>query len=417
MIRAHRFRKYAESPLACVIGGIDIVRPLALAGIRCAAVVADRSPANYSRFVEEVLDPQRPPEELVSALLEFAERQRQPPVLFYAADWNLRLVSQFRDRLQEGFCFVLPDAALIEDVVDKSRFQTLAAKLDLQVPRGQALIPGNGQGPAHVRLRFPLILKPLGRHTPTWGRTVSTKAVRLASRSELEALWPRLKAERLEVLVQELIDGPESRIESYHVYIDENYEIAAEFTGRKIRTYPPEFGYTSALTITDNADVVETGRRVSERLRLRGVAKLDFKRAPDGTLWLLEVNPRFNLWHHPGARAGVNIPELVYCDLAGLPRPSQGPVRVGVRWCSLRHDLQAAKAQRVGSISWVRWASRCEIKSPFSWRDPLPLFGGVAWRLRHAVRPGARSVRLWPMRPRKRRRPDAAAGGPPSVHN
>ena len=60
---------------------------------------------------------------------------------------------------------------------------------------------------------------------------------------------------------------------------------------------------------------------IVERLALTGVAKLDFKRDPQGNLRLLEINPRFNLWHHAGAIAGVNIPALVYADLAGLPRP------------------------------------------------------------------------------------------------
>jgi D-aspartate ligase len=375
MIHAHR--RYAKGPLACVIGGIDVIRPLALAGIHCAAVVRQGSPARYSRFVAEILDSQRPPEDLVAALLEFAERQRQPPVLFYSADWNLRLVSQFRDRLLEWFRFVIPDAELVENVVDKSRFQALSAHLELPVPRGQALFPAAGSSPADVELRFPLLLKPLRRDSPIWARNASTKALELGTRSDLEALWPRFEAERLDVLVQELVEGPESRIESYHVYIDDDGDVAGEFTGRKIRTYPRDFGYSSAITITDSPELVAIGRSVSAKLRLRGVAKLDFKRGFDGKLWLLEVNPRFNLWHHPGARAGVNIPELVYCDVLGLPRPLQRPLRPGVQWCSLRHDLQAAKADGKGLIGWLRWVMGCEIKSPFSWRDPLPLIGGV----------------------------------------
>jgi hypothetical protein len=133
-----------------VIGGIDVIQPLALVGIRCAAVVRRRSPARYSRFVAEVLDAERPAEDLVAALLEFAERKEQPPVLFYSADWNLRLVSQFRDRLQRSFRFVLPDGELVENLVDKSRFQALAAKLELPVPRGQAL-PGRGFQPGRRR--------------------------------------------------------------------------------------------------------------------------------------------------------------------------------------------------------------------------------------------------------------------------
>src|SRR6266480_5798567 len=87
------------------------------------------------------------------------------------------------------------------------------------------------------------------------------------------------------------------------------------------------------LTCDWSSDVCSSDLELVRRLGLRGVAKLDFKRAPDGQLYLLEVNPRFTLWHHLGARAGVNIPALVYADLAGLPRGRVLQARAGVRWC------------------------------------------------------------------------------------
>ena len=50
-----------------------------------------------------------------------------------------------------------------------------------------------------------------------------------------------------------------------------------------------------------------------ERLAFVGVVKLDYKRDPrTGRFYLLEVNPRFNLWNHLGAAAGVNLPLLAY---------------------------------------------------------------------------------------------------------
>jgi hypothetical protein len=73
---------------------------------------------------------------------------------------------------------------------------------------------------------------------------------------------------------------------------------------------------------------------------LTGGAKLDFKSAPDGRLLLLEINPRFNLWHHLGAVAGVNLPALVYADLVGLPRPATRPARAGARRRAPGFDLE-----------------------------------------------------------------------------
>src|SRR5207237_1799827 len=118
---------------------------------------------------------------------------------------------------------------------------------------------------------------------------------------------------------------------------------AGDFTGRKIRTLPPTFGQTTALEVTDTDDVRELGRRCIEVLGLRGVVKVDLKRSPSGGLCLLEVNPRFNLWHLPGAVAGVNLPALVYADLAGIARPAFGPARAGVRWAQPSRDLRGAR--------------------------------------------------------------------------
>jgi predicted ATP-grasp superfamily ATP-dependent carboligase len=178
-----------------------------------------------------------------------------------------------------------------------------------------------------------------------------------------------------ELLAQRLIRGGETQIESYHCYIDSSGAVAAEFTGRKIRTFPMVYGHTTALEITDAADVKRQGRVAAERVGLTGVAKFDFKRDADGTLHLLEINPRFTLWHHAGAVAGVNIPALVYADLTGTPRPRVGPVKVGVRWCRMWKDFPAARQSGVPLAAWLRWALRCEAKSALSWDDPTPLIG------------------------------------------
>ena len=209
----------------------------------------------------------------------------------------------------------------------------------------------------------------------------SQKAIQVRTERDLQGLWPRLSTLDAPVVVQECVPGPESRLESYHVYVDAAGRTAGEFAGRKLRTHPAAYGHTTALTITDTADVLAQGRLVVGTLGLRGVAKVDFKRGPDGELYVLEVNPRFHLWHHAGARAGVNIPALVYADLTGRPRPSAGPVRPGVRWVHPM-DVLSANAHHMPAWRWLRWASTCEAKAFWAWDDPLPLAGAVAARLR-----------------------------------
>ena len=381
-----------DKPLACVMGDLDLVRPLGLAGIRCAVVAGPDDLARHSRFTCAVVDradPLKRPEELVERLVQFGSSQPEPPVLFYQDDSDLLFITRHRDRLAQAFRFVLPDPGLVEDLLDKGRFLALAEKLDLPVPGTRRLSPEHGPAPEDIDLPFPLVVKPpfralTGTHWSSFAG--GRKVLQVETPEDLRAVWQSLAAMGVEAVVQQLIPGPETQIESYHVYRDEQGEVVGEFTGQKIRTYPAEHGYSTALVITDRADVAALGRDVTQRLDLRGVAKLDFKRGRDGRLYLLEVNPRFNLWHHPGAIAGVNLPALVYGDLTGLPRPTVPPARSGVRWCYVGKDGPAAKAQGVPLVKWLPWALSCEAKTAGSWDDPRVLLHGVLLRLRRPAR-------------------------------
>ena len=366
------------------------MRPLGLAGVNCAVAVQPGAAPRYSRYTRVALDwssPWEEADELVETLVRFARAQADAPVLFYESDGELLLVSRYRERLAEVFRFVIPDQTLVEDLVDKERFQKLAERLSLPVPAARRLRTESQFKEEDLELRFPIVVKPLTRRPELWRAVVNEgKALRVNTSEELRDLWPKLATAGVEILAQELIDGPETQIESYHVYVDDQGQIAGEFTGRKIRTYPHEFGDSTALMTTDAADVLTLGRELVHRLGLRGVAKFDFKRAADGALFLLEVNPRFNLWHHLGAIAGVNLPALVYRDLTGRPRPAIACARPNLSWCRLWQDAQAARASRVPLAQWLAWAVRCEAKRLLSWNDPMPFVGAVLWRVGAAVR-------------------------------
>jgi len=375
-------RRAVRVNTACVLGDTDLLRALALARVPCAVVAPPDAPARYSRLARVAVgwaDPWQQPNRLIGLLEGFSMTQRQTPVLFYDEDRYVLLVSRERERLQHHFRFVVPASALVENLVDKARFQVLAERLGLPVPPGRLLDPASD--PAPLDLEFPLVLKPRVRRDDQWPPIAGdAKALRIETASALREVWPRLAAARVVLLVQRLIPGPETQVESYHVYVDQRGDTVAEFTGRKLRTWPTSCGFSTALLTSDAPDVVALGRDIIARLELQGVAKLDFKRGPDGRLSLLEVNPRFNLWHHLGARAGVNIPAFVYADLVGEPRPRAAVARPGVRWCKPWHDFHAARAAGVPLLTWLRWTLGAEAKRTLAWDDPLPLIGAAVDR-------------------------------------
>jgi predicted ATP-grasp superfamily ATP-dependent carboligase len=373
---ALRVRNLAD-PVATVLGNLDLVRPLANAGITCA-VPAGRGIVSHSRLVRHLIDlPDGPPGAAVEALVHFGQSRMEPPVLFYQSDADLMLISRHRTALAAALRFAIARQDLVEQLTDKSRWLDLAEIHQLPVPPAVALDTA-GEPPSD--LSYPLVLK-LASHVESRGLVPGSnaKAVAVRNGEDLRRKWPALQAAGGTVIAQALIPGPESTVESYHVYIDPLGERVAEFTGRKIRTYPRRFGATTALEVTEIPDVQDLGRTVVERLNLTGVAKLDMKRGPDGRLWLLEVNPRFNLWHHVGAAAGVNIPAVVFADITGRPRPAMRRRPKRATWWSVG-DLRAGRAHNLGTLETLRFAAMATVRSGLAWDDPGALFHGVAAR-------------------------------------
>jgi len=252
--------KAGGRPLGVVLGDLDLVSCLGMAGVRCVPVAPAGDIVHFSRFNRAVIETsaEEAPEQLVDRLRSFAQAQPSPPVLYYQDDEQLLLVSRHRNALREFYRYVLPDEELVEDLVNKVRFQRLAERLELQVPRTRILSP-------HVNtadignFRFPLVLKPSTREGLT-RLPYEGKARAFESPSALRDTWPRLAEAGVDMIVQELITGPESRVESYHAYVDFDGAVVAEFTGAKIRTQPQTFGYSTAVQTTRADDVVYAGR-------------------------------------------------------------------------------------------------------------------------------------------------------------
>lgn len=371
---------------ALVLGSqaIEVVRALRMGGVPCLLVSGRGDPARLSRHTRNVFEwewslPMRHHDQaLAERLVRFGLAQPRPPVLICTSDQPMIFVSRQREVLARAFRIAQPDAALVEALADKAQFAVLAEEHRLPVPP-TCILPIGGDVPRDEvdRVGFPMIVKPTVRDQ-TWTDAVgsNTKAVHVADEPALLELWPRLQTLSGPAVAQRLIAGPETSIVSHHVYVDGDGMIVGEFTGRKIRTIPAEYGHTSALTVTDHPEVSELGRSVVERLGLRGVAKLDFKEAPDGSLHLLEINARFTLWAHPAAHAGVNLPALVHADLTHGQRPAAVAAHTPVDWVHPK-DIIAARRSGMSATAWARWAGNGPVRAVWRWDDPLP-FAGMA---------------------------------------
>ncbi|MGO8995108.1 MAG: hypothetical protein ACLQVI_17475 [Polyangiaceae bacterium] len=365
-----------------------MLRSFAGTGVRTIVALPDANdPAFWSRHCRErrvIADPKKKPEETVRDLVALGRDLAVRAPLYYGDDAMLLAVSRGREELAPFFRFLMPSREVIEALVDKSKFSALARERSIPVPR--TLSSSDLAGPKDVlaALRLPVVLKPtihIGWMTSSavmkqGGKP--RKMVRADTPAQLDELFASVRASGFRFLVQEYVPGGDDEIYSFHAYLDEKHEALGYYVGRKIRTYPRDAGVSTYLELVREPKVVELGMQVLRSLDFVGVVKIDFKRDPrTGSFYVLELNPRFNLWNHLGAACGVNLMRIAHDYLEGSRGPLECTYRTGVRWLSLDNDFRAFVRDYGpdGDLSWLQWVSSLrgpKVYDEFAWDDPLP---------------------------------------------
>ena len=374
-----------------LMGGLNVVRALGLA--RIPVIIASsqrRMPSMASRYCAGVIElpPISEGEAVVETLIRAAPRLGQRVPLFYDNDERLEVVQTWRAALEPHYRMLLNEPALGDVLLDKSRFQELAERLGLPVPR-------RIEWDALAAERGPVLVKPKTR--VAWDHSSlrqqlcggTGKARVFASGAEVRA--NPLAAQYASLLsFQEYVPGEDDAIWSLHGFAAPGGEVLEWFVGRKIRTFPAHTGDSSYLQLAREQSLVALGRDIARRLGLAGIFKMDFKRSSaSGRDYLFEINTRFNLWHYLGARCGVNLPQVAYEYLLYGRRPLHAEARLDVRWLAMRYDWPAyQELHRAGKLGFGAWlaslAYQPMVYDLFSWSDPQPFLRHWAAKLRSA---------------------------------
>jgi D-aspartate ligase len=95
---------------------------------------------------------------------------------------------------------------------------------------------------------------------------------------------------------------------------------------------------------------------------------------------VLEVNARFNLWHHLGAAHGVNLPAVAHEYLVHGRVPLRPPeYQPRVRWQNVYRDLKALRDLGPAGVAPSLWTLfRPTVHELFAWRDPAPFLAQLS---------------------------------------
>jgi D-aspartate ligase len=368
------------APGVVILGGahgtLGLARSLGKAGARVRLVSNDTPLPGFSRHVSGRSEWTGPDSGgAVAFLQDLAEAQGlRGALLVPGGDAEVRFVSQSAAALSETFQVMLPPWERLKWACEKPLLYRRAEELGLDFPLTYRF--ASLEEAAQADIRFPVVLKPnMGGGDNRFSRA---KVVRADDRDSFMAAY-RDAAGQIgigNVVVQQLVPGGGESQFSYAALWRDGWPVA-EFTARRTRQYPVDFGYTSTFVeVVEDPGIIAPARRLLASIGHHGLVEIEFKRdARDGNFKLLDVNPRSWSWFSLAAAAGVDLGAMLWRMGNGLPvQPARA--RPGAGWMYLSRDMVAAAtligrgalrpADYIRSIGAVRaWAT-------FAGNDPLP---------------------------------------------
>ncbi len=398
----------AEKPPVILLGGdinaLSVARRLAPVGVHVYVLGTSLTMALASRHVHGIEFPRSPdPAHAWLQWLADPKTALDGAIVLPCSDDGITLLAHHGEQLRQRYRLIEGSAEVLLALLDKVGSYELAQRAGVPTPKYRAVRSIEDAVAAAEWIGYPCALKPRLGHV--FRRSfVGTKLFVVNDRAELEGVFRKSQTQHSEMLMTEIVPGPEDAYASCFTYLDDRFEPLFVLTKRKIRQSPPGFGLGTCHATDWNPEVAELGLRFLRGCGLAGYANVEFKRDPrDGRYKLIECNARFTLNHELLEVAGVPAARIVYARLAGLPVPHVDGYRRNVHVLLPVDDYRAFRALRrrgeTTAWQWLRSLLHVPHFLVFRWSDPGPWLRAVRtyWSIKLARRRLAR-IKLAPKR-------------------
>jgi D-aspartate ligase len=383
-------RKKTNPPAVLLGGGLIAVsaaRELGSAGIPVYALGdAKEDTVGFSKYCTEFIDVggEGAGEERFFSWLESGPRGA---VIFPCRDDFLEIVARNRPKIEDdGYRMLEYKDDIVLAMLDKQRTYELAREVGVPAPRTIPVWSASDLEAAG-EIGFPCALKPVYSHVFAERFGGRQKVLVAENAEQLRDAWQAFDAYGIDVILTEIIPGPDDRFHSILTYMGDDQEPLFMITKQKFRQYPIEFGLGSYHATTRNPAVAELGTAFLRAIGLVGIANVEFKYdTRDDTYKIIECNHRLTLTSELVRLAGVNSAYLAYQRALGRPTGSQLSYKAGVRMLYPLYDLRAFTAYRgKGELSAASYAASLLHRQHvplFRWSDPKPAL--MLYRIRGA---------------------------------
>jgi predicted ATP-grasp superfamily ATP-dependent carboligase len=136
--------------------------------------------------------------------------------------------------------------------------------------------------------------------------------------AHLDAAMSQCKSRYGDCMIQEYIPGSAQEMCTVTLVFSGTGRLAAAFTARKVRQWPPKGGVTACGTSTREQGLVDHVLPFFTKWRWRGPAEVELKRDErDGTFKVIEINPRFPGYLRLPSVCGVEMAVLAVRSALG----------------------------------------------------------------------------------------------------
>lgn len=300
-------------------------------------------------------------------------------ILLGAGDPEVKLISQNFEALSRLYKVPTLPWSELSFACDKTKAYQRAQDLGIGVPEIYKI--ESIEAATRANLNYPVVIKPSMRAARN-PLTVA-KAWRADDHATFLTLYTRAAGYVGvdNIVVQELVPGGGETQLSYTGVWNSGVPVA-EFSARRLRQLPVEFGTGTFVDVVSQPEVIELGRKFLASIRHHGLVEIEFKRDPrSGQLKLIDVNPRLWTWFGIAEAAGVEYGPLLVDIALGQSLGVVGLARIGTAWMYLPRDL-AASAQMMPKRSLslgAYFASLFRVKTwaLFSAEDPVPALADI----------------------------------------
>lgn len=313
---------------------LAVIRSLGRHGLR--VIAADHRPhaiGAASRYVATSMrysDPATSPGAFVRDIVTAASRL-DIDIVIPATDLTTMLLASQPD-LCNSVRLAAPKADSYETLTDKARLLELATRLAIPAPVTRVARTPAAVVSAARDVGFPVVLKP-ARSRYLKGDQVLSTGVEIVSNPDglAEALRNQTWLGDIPCLVQQFVPGHGAGVFA----LCGRSGPVAWFAHKRIREKPPTGGVSVlSESVTVDPTMQSAAAKLLSAANWTGVAMVEFRIAPDGTPYLMEVNGRFWGSLQLAIDCGVDFPWLLYQLTQDLPVTYAQSYAVGrrLRW-------------------------------------------------------------------------------------